>query len=558
MQETAVGQPILSYSGHDVPVASMILFAEMNRLPELRVKLALRRDGNQLPKVGIKCTLTYASSTSGKAQEQRAIGSIRTWYVSSVNQLQGSDDTMHVFLQLTAVQGQNRTLRAYVNGEGPMAQDIVQQLCDRFSGSRLISTGGQLATIPLDTAVSIGETLEQFLNRIAGGINRWFCLKNHANNAQDALSLTWLEKLEEGTPLTVQNSIVINTESHSEGELVEYFGFIRNRPDVEISEEISEQGNFCCEHLNPLPLESDSHRRISDETETKTINSFIVSDSLELLDAWPGCALEGSRIRGNIAHSVIHVFDTNGVDRVRDDLLRCLPGIQPDDEAALLPFSRFGQFAAIVTSGKSGCRWLESRRNVRGHGMADTFDRISQRMGVLPGTSRPRDTPAGLLAVPATVASWHAAAKHAAATCDDGTVGHTSEIRVSFDWDTKTTIRLPYLHTMNGQEGVTFFPPTAGDRVLVLLQDLWPIAAIGAWQYRNIVLPECLDTANNATQLGAPRGMVVKGGVLLRSLIDAHGVPGDVVIHSAGNLVLRAEGNVVIDSLNTWQRERHS
>jgi hypothetical protein len=94
-----------------------------------------------------------------------------------------------------------------------------------------------------------------------------------------------------------------------------------------------------------------------------------------------------------------------------------------------------------------------------------------------------------------------------------------------------------------------YFPPGVGDRLLVLLEDLWPVAALGAVEKEDVELPTLLSHEGDINTLSAPRGVVVKGGLIFRT--DDQ---GDVIIHAAGNLVLKAEKEVYLQGEHIHNR----
>jgi hypothetical protein len=104
---------------------------------------------------------------------------------------------------------------------------------------------------------------------------------------------------------------------------------------------------------------------------------------------------------------------------------------------------------------------------------------------------------------------------------------------------------------MSGSEGIAFYPPAAGDRVLVLLEGMWPILACAAYQASDTLLPGVLRSGADIDTLSAQRGLVVKGGLIFRTADN-----GDLVIHAAGNLVLRAEKDIFLDGLHLREHAR--
>jgi hypothetical protein len=65
------------------------------------------------------------------------------------------------------------------------------------------------------------------------------------------------------------------------------------------------------------------------------------------------------------------------------------------------------------------------------------------------------------------------------------------------------------------------------------------------------LLPSVLRCGADLDSLSAQRGMVVRGGLIFRTADN-----GDLVIHAAGNLVLRAEKDVFLDGQHLRERGR--
>jgi hypothetical protein len=131
-----------------------------------------------------------------------------------------------------------------------------------------------------------------------------------------------------------------------------------------------------------------------------------------------------------------------------------------------------------------------------------------------------------------------------------GTDRQTTEIKVCFDWS-DVPVRIPYAYPMSGGEGVVFYPPCAGDRVLVLFDRLWPIVACNAYQCGDTLLPGILRRGADSDTLSGQRGIAVKGSMVFRTAAN-----GDLVIHAAGNLVLRAEKDIFLDGLHLREHGR--
>ncbi len=558
----------LTSSGQSFRVQRMLLHNELNRLPVLLAKIAVEA-GEYPPALGKAYTL--GMTLSGNAEENPF--GIDQWLVQSFFRLPAPAGTATNFgylVQLTAVPGQMLPMKAYATDSGGNFNAIINDFCSRIGKVQIGSSGSSAEEIKLDTVVSLGETLEQFLRRMALGSNQWFCAgKNKAVAA--ALDLIWQgpQQYSKEAPVDIGDSIWVAGMLAAPQQVWEYWPRALNKAGAAAAPPPKKE-DFCIEQISALPLNTDESAKASAAVDGGACKlGFILGDKPELAPAWPGRSIANANAgETTVAWSVLHLFNEDNADGGIGRILRQgIPGLTDGEaDSALDPQ---GQYGVLVIAGAGGASYLDSRALLDRFGARPVARAAATALGLMPdGAFLLPDDDSGQAGsnapqtMLATVVPWDSAQSitWAAGGRADQQPGHTTEIKVRFDW-CETPIRVPYAYAMDGSDGLVFFPPSAGDRVLVLLDRLWPIVALNAWEYNNVGFPPEFQRAATGDSLSAPRGAMVRGGLLFKTLnvegpnTEANS-SGDVVIHAAGDLILRAEGNLILDGKHLWDYGR--
>lgn len=559
----------LQNGSENIRVTRLLLHSEMNRLPVLLVKVIVPTGGTP-PTLGKPYTL-------GKQNDNDPLEypfGIDKWYLQSFFQLPTSTGpaTQYGYLmQLTAVPGQMLQMKAYATDSGENLNRIVTDLCGKFSSVPLQSSGSSAENLTLDTVISVGETLEQFLRRMALGSNQWFFAYKHILS-DDLLQLSWQDTLQGSTDagLEIGDSIKVVGTLTAPQQVRKYWPRALYKPDP--AAQLPANKDFCVELINALPLKLGETGKATDAQDGGTFGlTFILGDQPELARAWPGLVLDDPGSNNTIALSVLHLFDedSSGGSSMAHLLRRGVPGLTDQDVDALA-LNSTSHYSVLVVGGARGASHAGSRAFLDRFGTRQVAGEAARSMGLMFDSFPCDDTGAAPESMIATVAAWDEAksATWAAGSPEGQLTGHITEIKVKFPWS-EIAVRVPYAYAMDGADGLVFFPPSAGDRVLVLLDRLWPIAALNAAQYSSIRFPPEFQYGATGNSLSAPRGALVRGGLLFKTLNiegpykdnadtadQAIASSGDVVIHAAGDLILRAEGNIILDGTRLWDYGR--
>jgi hypothetical protein len=527
--------------GMGFQVATMVLAGEISRLPVLLVMVTPDQDDGRAPDVGAG---PYTLRIEKNGVEPTRFG-VTSWFVQSVATLMRPQQRPLFFLRLGALPGQQLTMKGHAV-DGKKLSAVLQEVCDRFLGKRTVKNKVVGADPLLGTVVSFSETMEQFLRRMSLDADAWF-LAHEVDGG--TLSLHWQQQLQ-GTAVAAANNapdwaaVRVAEERCAAPAAIRKFwprSTVTNIPAPKPSGDI-----FTLEQLVPLPLAADSYEQTAPGTGVWQAGYYL-SDNLVHAHAWPGLSVE----KDDVIVAAIHVYDQNAAGDVRRLLGPLVPGMREDRVIPTL--AKDASYGMVAISAKAGLGYAQSVGAIerlqiacRAGMIADALGMPAQAAGVIVCQS-----PQAMFA---TVCAWDASTSQTWAAGGAGGAGgtakHSTEIKVCFDWS-DVPVRLPYAYPMSGGEGVMFYPPCAGDRVLVLFDRLWPIVACNAHQCGDAFLPGVLRRGSDGQTLSGQRGIVVKGGMIFRTAAN-----GDLVVHAAGNLVLRAEHDIYLDGKHLRQLSR--
>jgi hypothetical protein len=526
--------------GAEYPVSTMVLTAEMGHLPLL---LLITQPG-QDPVMSLAPLVdagpyTLVLEKNGKTSTPFGVSQ---WFVQSVSSLTLYAHESSFCLRLGAMPGQQLPMQGYAADDQPLSA-VLQAVSNRFLGQRTLQSRFIDADPTVGTVLSFNETMAQFLARMAFAANAWLWAED---KGKDTLALQWQSSLQ-GLPASADfdaegwPGTCVATERVASAPLVRTFWSRSN-----ISQSIEPAASpklFTREVINLLPAPAMSHDQTTANTSPWETN-YHLSDNLSHASAWPGLQTSESQV----VFGVIHVYDQSASGDVRQQLGQLVPGIRPN--ASLSMLADDAAYGVLALSTQSGQGYAGAVGALARQQLAAKANRLGAALGI-PIQANPDSQDLTPHVVLATVSPWNAELSATWAGGGlEGSSRHTTHIKVQFDWSA-VPVRVPYASPMSGSEGVLFLPPAAGDRVLVLLERLWPVAACGATQADDVLLPNILRREADMDSLSAQRGLVVKGGLIFRTADN-----GDLVIHADGNLVLRAEKDIFLDGQHLRERGR--
>jgi hypothetical protein len=526
--------------GAEYEVSTMVLSAEMGRLPQLLLHTAASNE-SAVAEAPLVDAGPYSLELEKNGKLSTPFG-VSHWFIQSVSNLTQYAHQSAFCLRLGALPGQALALQGYASDVQPLSA-VLQEVSNKFLGQRTLQSRFIEDDPTVGAVVSFNETMAQFLARMAMAANTWLWVEDLG---ADTLTLQWQSSLQ-GRPAPANfdaaawPTTCVATERTAAVKAVRTFW-----PRSSITQPVKPRTSselFTREVINLLPTPAQAHEHTTPNA-SPWETDYHLSDSLSHASAWPGLQAGESRV----IFGVIHVYDQSATGDVRRQLGQLVPGIRQDTTLSMLASDAAYGVLALSTQfgqGYAGAVGALSRQQ-----LANKADQLGAALGIpVQATPETQEPPPNF--VLATVCPWDA--EQSATWAGGGLEGshsHTTHIKVQFDWS-EVPVRVPCVAPMSGHEGVLFFPPAAGDRVLVLLDRLWPVAATGAMQADDILLPSVLRCGADLDSLSAQRGMVVRGGLIFRTADN-----GDLVIHAAGNLVLRAEKDVFLDGQHLRERGR--
>lgn len=526
--------------GAEYAVSTMVLTAEMGKLPVL-LMLTAPEQGPVESSLPLVDAGPYTLELEKDGNTSTPFG-VSQWFIQSASSLTQSAHESAFCLRLGALPGQHLAMQGYAVDAKPLS-GVLEEVSQRFLGQRTVQSRFLEPDPTVGTVLSFNETMAQFLGRMAVAANSWLWAED-LGTAE--LSLQWQSSLQgrlapADFDTTDWPATRVATESTAAVRAVRTFW-----PRSSVTQQITPEASkdlFTREIINWLPTPATAHEQTTPNTNPWETD-YHLSDSLSHAAAWPGLQAGDNRV----VLGVIHVYDQSASGAVRQQLGQLVPGIRPNTALSILENNAaYGVLAISSTSGQgyAGAMGAMARQQ-----LANKADRLGAALGI-PVQASPEPPGPAPHVVLATVCPWDAdtSTTWAGGALPEKTA-HTTHIKVQFDWSA-VPVRVPYAAPMSGREGVLFFPPAVGDSVLVLLENLWPVAACGASQADDILLPKILSRDGDIDSLSAPRGMVVRGGLIFRTADN-----GDMVIHAAGNLVLRAEKDIFLDAQHLRERGR--
>jgi hypothetical protein len=522
--------------GAQFKVSSMVLYAEAGHLPMLNV-LVIPDEGFQpTPQIDAG-PYTLRLEKNGQLSEPFGVSN---WFVQTLSCFTQAKHQTSYFMRLGVLPGQHLSMQGYAV-DGLNVSAVLQQVCDRLLGQRTMQNRFLADDPVVGTVLSFNETMGQFLGRMARTTDSWLLAED---GGADTLNLHWQPTLQGLAPPPSFNAEDWAETCVAQEQSAAPCAVRTLWPRSSLTQVAQQQPSaelYTQELLNLLPLPAQAPEKTTANT-SPWQTSYHLSNKLAHATAWPGLRLDTDQV----IIGTIHVYDQNSASDVLRLLGQLVPGLR--DKLPLASDAAYGMLAIATPSGQ---RYVSAASALARLGLADSAARLGGVLGMPGQPAATHSLPPTPHMVLATVCPWdEETSKTWAAGSENGSNKHNTEIKVCFDWSDKP-VRVPYGYPMSGNQGVAFYPPAAGDRVLVLLEGMWPILACAAYQASDIRLPSVLRRGADIDTLSAQRGMVVNGGLIFRTADN-----GDLVIHAAGNLVLRAEKDIYIDGQHVREHGR--
>lgn len=520
--------------GAQFNVSRMMLYAEVGHLPMLSM-LVEPDDADQSPPQVNTGPYTLVLAKNGLLSTPFGVSN---WFTQSVSSVVQAQHQISYVLRLGALPGQHLSMQGYAVDGLPVSA-VLQQVSDRLLGQRTVQNRFVANDPVVGTVLSFNETMAQFLARMAWATDSWLWAEDAGT---DALTLHWQPTLQ-GVDAKADfdaddwNAACVAREQYAAPPAVRTIW--PRSSQGHIAAQKPSKALYTQEVLNLLPLSAPSHETTSTSNSIWQC-SYFLSNNLAHAGAWPGLRTA----QDQVIVGTIHVYDQTSSGDVHRRLGQMVPGMRetPHTSAA------YSVLAIATQSGQSFVSAVSALARLK---LADNAALVGTALGMPSHASDAQRQQSAPHMVLATVCPWddNLSATWAAGSLN-GSNKHNTDVKVCFDWS-DVPVRVPYGYPMSGSEGVAFCPPAAGDRVLVLLEGLWPLLACAAYQPSDALLPGVLRSGADIDTLSAQRGMVVKGGLIFRTADN-----GDLVIHAAGNLVLRAEKDIFIDGLHLRKHGR--
>lgn len=470
------------------------------------------------------------------------------WYVNEITQLwaQPSGDGLGQWLlRLGAVKSQN-VPRAALLSEGKTASDILTQLCEHRELLQVQWAAGKPHITRLGSVMSLGETLEGFLRRFAQSLNSWFVYagKDLLRWSQDhLLSLAGAGQ----RPLDIAAAAVRNVAAPA--EVRQYWGMSLAKEPLANSDKASSE-RYVHDVMHSIEIDTPTLKETARRAPAQWNLHYGLSDQPEHFAASAGQAIERSE---QVALSVVHIWRPvhagQAVDPGMGGLFEGLiGGLLPDQLAHFLSQSSHYAVLTLSVDQASRLRAVEGALLIEQYNLRDVARTLGERLHLGMVAVQP-PVPVRASPMPATVLdatgnyTKDAQDDHAALPALGQAPLRSSRLKIRFDWSDQA-LEVPYASAWGGAGGTVFFPPRAGDRVLVqFMGDDWSSPVVTAALVPEFVAaPVSFKSKESPLNVRHPQGISARDGLMLETTES-----GDMVLYAKqGNLVLRARDTVLL------------
>ena len=518
-------------------VTTMVLHAEMGRLPVMNVLATCAVHINEFIACGESLFLLMERDDGTVANP---LG-VSQWFIQSATRCSQASGPTVLCLRLGCIPGQHLSIRGYVSDNRTL-QDTLKNLCEHYIGKcsiqNMFAIGEKLSDADngIRGVVSVDETMEQLLRRIAQAADCWFWIDN---SSRDKVTLQWQnllqgKKANNDFDIKTWKSMHIASRSDASYEAVQKF--YPTSSTANIVESVTASKLFTLELSSLLTSPSTPRSSPVVSAELPCEFNYYLSDQLSHMSVWPGIQCTDDEV----AVGTLHVYDQSEDGSVRRLLGRLVPGIRDSLNLPSLPNK--ASFGVLAITTKARANLVSASEAFSRFDLLRKAGQIGESLGI-PSWMHRKPLVHMKSFMLATVCPWDKEKNtNWVAGQKNGSSNLTTEVKVRFDFSTEL-VRLPFAYPMSGGAGLVFSPPAVDDRVLVLFHDGWPMVAFAAYQSGDVVLPEVLKNDGNLKTLSAPRGIVIDGGMTLCT-----SETGDLIIHAGKNLVLKAKEGIYLDA----------
>ncbi len=465
------------------------------------------------------------------------------WYVNEATRIPSSivGDKDRCLLRLGVMASQSLPLRALVT-EAQSAQDILREMCET-RGRLQVTWAGPVFEQRLGTVVSFQETLEVFLRRFSASINCWFV---YAGKSGVRFTQKGLGDLADGPPCLVRSAAIVTLAAPPE---VRVFWSMNREPVHHDSEAAAAPHSYevvqATEIEAPEPM---SHWTRSAEWALH----FGVSDSAAHFALRAGQTVGA---QGRSALAVLHAWSgaetgSHAPICMRTALEGMVPGLLAQDLAHYVAADANYATLTLSVEQAPALRCLDgmlllAKKNLR------TFARsLGNRLDLGDGDWLLPPPKVAMGVLPATVTDPGGKTKqvskendYAALPASRAPELRSARLRVRFDWHPQA-VDVPYASPWSGAGGTAFFPPRAGDRVLIQFVngDLSAPVVVAALSPEKASVQDAFQSPGEPFHAHQPQGISARDGLVFETTES-----GDLVLYAhQGNLVLRARDKVVL------------
>lgn len=465
------------------------------------------------------------------------------WYVNEATRIPSSivGDKDRWLLRLGVMASQALPMRALVTEAQP-AQDILREMCET-RGRLQVSWAGPVFEHPLGTVVSFQETLETFLKRFSTSINCWFV---YAGKSGVRFTQQGLGNLADGSPCMMRSAAVVTLAAPPE---VRVFWSMNREPAHHDSQAATELHSY--EVVQATEIEATETMSHWPRPADWAVH-YGVSDSVEHFALRAGQTVGA---RGRSALAVVHAWSrpetgSHAPICMRAALEGMVPGLQAQDLAHYVAADANYATLTLSVEQAPALRRLEGMLLLAKKSLRNCARSLGSRLDLGADDWLPHTSKMTMGVLPATVTDPGGKTKQVAKENDYAALPaalapelRSARLRVRFDWHPQA-IDVPYASPWSGAGGTVFFPPRAGDRVLIqfINGDLSTPVVVAALTPEKAPVQDAFQSPGEPFHAHQPQGISARDGLVFETTES-----GDLVLYAhQGNLVLRARDKVVL------------
>lgn len=528
---------VLKGQGQELAVLRLVTHHEMARLPE-----ALALVQADAIKLGAgPYTLILKNELTGAFIEGLDASA---WYVNEATQIPSSmvGDKDRWLLRLGVITSQSLPMRALVL-EAPAAHDVLREVCET-RGHLPVTWAGPAFQRHLGSVVSFQETLEAFLRRFAASLDCWFVASGKAGMR---FAHGCLSDLADGRPpFQVRSASVMTIAAPPE---VRLFWSMNRVPALHDSDAALALHAYEVVQATELEVPESMHCW---PRPAEWVLHHGLSDSAAHFAMRAGQTV-GAQSRSALA--VLHVWSAtetgiNAPFSLRTALMGIVPGLPEQDLAHYLAADTNYATLTLSVEQAPALRSIDGALLLERKNLRAVAQSLSSRLDLGAADWQPPAPKMATGVVPATVTDLAGKTRQVQKENDYAALPaalapelRSARLRVRFDWHPQA-IEVPYASPWAGAGGEVFFPPRAGDRVLLqFVNGDWssPVV-VAALSAEKAAVQDAFQSPGQPFHAHQPQGISARDGLVFETTES-----GDLVLYAhKGNLILRARDTVVM------------